>query len=149
MTASALVGVWALEVYELVPALDGESPYPLGADATGRISYSEDGYMSVFLMAAGRPPVPGRTADVALKAAAYDTFIAYAGTYELQGDTVYHHVQFSSVPVWTGGIQTRHVTFEDGKLVLTLPVTVNGSQREYRLVWRRETPDPAGTSPSR
>ena len=59
--------------------------------------------MSVFLMAAERPQVPGRSADVALKAVAYDTFIAYGGTYELQGDAVVHHVEFSSVPVWTGG----------------------------------------------
>lgn len=138
MASNPLVGHWALEVYELRPVHEGESPYPLGEDATGRISYSEDGYMSVFLMAAERPQVPGRSADVALKAVAYETFIAYGGTYELQGDAVVHHVEFSSVPVWTGGDQQRHVGFEDGKLVLTLPVTVAGTQREYRLVWRRE-----------
>ena len=138
MASNPLVGHWALEVYELRPANEGENPYPLGADAFGRISYSEDGRMSVFLQAAKRPATPGRTPDVALKAAAYETFIAYAGTYELRGDTVVHHVQFSSVPIWTGGNQERQVAFENGKLVLSLPVTVNGTQREYRLVWRRE-----------
>jgi len=137
--ANPLVGHWALEVYELRPVNEGESPYPLGPDATGRITYTEDGYVSVFLQAARRPPTPGRTADVELKTAAYDTFIAYGGTYELRGDTVVHHVEFSSVPVWTGSDQERHVEFDDGHLVLTLPVTVAGTQREYRLVWRRLT----------
>ena len=140
MASNSVVGTWALEVYELRPVSEGESAYPLGAGARGRIAYAEEGYMSVFLMAADRPQVPGRSADVELKAAAYDTFIAYGGTYELRGDTVVHHVEFSSVPVWTGGDQERHVAFEDGKLVLTLPVTVAGAQREYRLVWHRETP---------
>ena len=140
MASNSVVGTWALEVYELRPVSEGESAYPLGADARGRIAYTEEGYMSVFLMAADRPQVRGRSADVELKAAAYDTFIAYGGTYELRGDTVVHHVEFSSVPVWTGGDQERHVAFEDGKLVLTLPVTVAGAQREYRLVWHRETP---------
>ena len=83
---------------------------------------------------------PDEVADVDLKAAAYDTFIAYGGTYELRGDTVVHHVDFSSVPIWTGGEQERHVEFEDGRLVLTLPVTVAGVQKEYRLVWSRQAP---------
>lgn len=139
MESNPLVGRWALEVYELRPAQEGESPFPLGADALGRITYSEDGYMSVFLMAAARPQVPGRSTDIGLKAAAYETFIAYGGTYELRGNTVIHHVEFSSVPVWTGVDQQRHVAFEGDRLVLTLPVTVAGTEREYRLVWRRET----------
>jgi hypothetical protein len=140
MAANPLVGRWELERYELTPIAGGPSTFPLGEDALGRITYAEDGHMSVFLMAAERPQIPGRGVHIPpeQKAAAYESFIAYAGTYELRGDTVVHHLDFSSVPIWTGGDQERHVAFEDGRLVLTLPVTSGGIEQVYRLVWRRE-----------
>ena len=50
-----LVGAWELQEYT-VNAADGTIAFPVGADATGLIIYTVDGYISAELMVQGRPP---------------------------------------------------------------------------------------------
>jgi hypothetical protein len=80
-------------------------------------------------------------ATVEQRAAAAAGYLAYAGTYRLDGDTVHHHVEVSLFPDWLGGVQTRLVSWEDGDLVLrsTGTTTRDGKQAVNRLRWRRIT----------
>ncbi len=50
-----LVGAWELQEYTATAA-DGTIAFPMGADATGLVIYTADGYMSAQLMVQGRPP---------------------------------------------------------------------------------------------
>ena len=98
MAQNPFVGTWRLVSYKLRGS-NGQVSYPLGQDAVGYIIYSEDGYMSVALMAANRlkfaagDPRGGTDED---KIVAADSYVSYCGRYEIQGGKVVHHVKLAS-----------------------------------------------------
>jgi hypothetical protein len=81
--------------------------------------------MAVVIGAANRAPVatddPPLGGDMRQRADAYSSFLAYAGTYEVQGDTVVHHIAESLYPTWSGEEQSRPFTCDDTELVLRTP----------------------------
>jgi hypothetical protein len=101
---SDLVGAWELVEWT---ASNGEKiRHPSGADAVGRIIYSDDGFMSAFLAAA----------DGTSRA------LAYSGTWELRGgEEVVHRVSLATVDSFVGTDLVRSVSWDDGDLVLTTP----------------------------
>jgi hypothetical protein len=91
------------------------------SDATGRLIYSEDGFMSAFL--AG----PDGFSDA----------LAYSGSWELRGgDEVVHHVSLSTRGSFVGRDLVRSVSWDGADLVLTTPPARDGSVNVLR--WRRE-----------
>lgn len=134
------VGTWRLVSWEL-RASTGEPYHPLGKDATGLLIYSADGHMAVSLSK------PGRTAfetpflfegSPAEKMAAMESYASYAGRYEVQGNKVLHHVEFSLFPNWIGTTQERFFAFEQGRLVLSAePFEKDGKQQTAYLVWKK------------
>ncbi len=74
---ASLLGTWELQSYELRPE-NGSPTYPLGVNATGFISYTPDGFMSVVLMAANRKEFKSgdfMDGTIEEKASAMDSFI--------------------------------------------------------------------------
>lgn len=140
MASSPFVGTWRLVSLESRGA-DGEVTYPLGQDAIGYIVYSEDGYVSVNLMAANRTNIASgdiRGGTAAEKVSAYDTYLAYCGRYELQTGKVIHHVEASLFPNWVGVDQERLYEFDGNRLILsTPPILVEGAEVTSSLVWER------------
>jgi len=67
-----------------------------------------------------------------LKAAA--TYVSYAGTYKIVGDTVVHHVQASLYPDWVGTDLVRSYVFSDNRLTLRAEDPPNATQE---LVWEK------------
>ena len=114
----SLVGAWRLVEWT---ASDGsEMLHPSGEDATGRIIYSGDGYMSAFLA----------------RADGFTDALAYSGTWERRGEEVVHSVSLSTRDSFVGEDLVRTVSWEDGDLVLTTPESRDGWVN--RLRWRRE-----------
>ena len=116
-TASArgLVGAW-----RLVEWTAGDS-HPLGADAVGRLVYSDDGFMAAFLA----------------RADGFTDALAYSGAWELRGgEEVVHHVSVSTQESFVGRDLVRFVSWEGADLVLTTPRPRGGSVNVLR--WRRE-----------
>ncbi len=100
MQDSSLVGTWQLLSFHFSTS-DGRITYPWGRDVTGYISYTPQGRMSVIFTKADRAKHSledflGGTAGE--KVEAYDGCIAYAGSYEVEGDRVIHHVEASLFP---------------------------------------------------
>jgi hypothetical protein len=143
MSASQFWGTWQMQSFE-VRSSAGEVSYPYGRDATGYLTYTEDGYMAVAVMQANRASF--RSADMlaaspAEKEIAFDTFASYCGTYELQGDRVIHHIQVSLFPNWSGADQLRFFSFSADQLVLSTPPMPEGGQQQTAIaVWRRIKP---------
>ena len=83
-------------------------------------------------------------APVADRAEAAAGYLAYAGTYEVRGEVVNHHVEVSLFPNWVGGVQQRLISWEDGDLVLRSigTETRDGKTAVNRLQWRRITGGP-------
>ncbi len=137
---SQLVGTWRLISFEL-RSPDGQVHYPVGKNPVGYLIYNDDGYMSATLMAANRTRVAAELlwfASIEEKVASADTFIAYCGRYEIQGDRVIHHVEASLFPNWVGEPQERIFKFMGDRLYLTAPpVPFPGVPHTGHLVWKR------------
>ncbi len=139
-----LIGTWVLERFVITYA-DGRPPlHPFGEQARGRILYAPDGYMSAVLCRGDRPPLGvgslerAGAAGEAARAAAFDSYLSYAGAWRLEGDEVHHEVREALVPDAVGATQTRAARLEGGRLTLSYPLTPrSGITRTYTLTWRR------------
>lgn len=140
-TEPDLAGSWSLVCWDAT--VDGQpAGYPMGPDARGLLLYSPDHSVSAILHTADRPAFGTRLfvqgSEQARQEAAL-TYVSYAGTWELRGEQVHHHVEHSLFPDWVGTDLVRAVSWQDGELVLTtLPErTRSGKAAVNRLRWRR------------
>jgi lipocalin-like protein len=143
LVKEALFGTWKIVSVETVRP-NGESLIEwMGARPSGWIIYNDSGHMAVQLMRDPRPQftVPGfRNAPEPEKAAAFDGYYAYFGTYEIniEAGTITHHVLGSLRPNEVGRKLTRQVKLEGGRLTLTTPLfDQEGEKRFNHLVWER------------
>ena len=116
-----LVGVWKLVVW-VQDYDDGRVVRPFGGSPGGQLMYSPGGHMSGVISAGDRPDFAGGAqwdAPESERAHAYSTFLAYAGTFTVDGDTVIHHVETSLFPNWVGREQRRLVDLSGDRLTLT------------------------------
>ena len=139
----ALLGTWSLIAWFNETA-GGERIYPLGKAATGYISYSQDGFVFVHMMApdraafASNDPFCGTAAE---DSAAFKSQITYAGRFTCAGDQVFHHVTQASCPNWIGSKQVRNVAFRDQRLRLSAEGAIFQGQAVTAYVdWERPKP---------
>lgn len=145
--ADWLGGNWKLVAWRRIRS-DETVTYPLGTDARGQLIYAVNGRMAVQMMGAARPalttddPLGG---DRAARAEAYSTYLAYFGSYELEGESVVHHIDGSLFPNWSGEKQVRPLSAEGDELVLRTPPTVDdsGVTTVNEMVWARDESWPA------
>ena len=115
----------------------------MGETPNGLVVYSADGTMIGIMGPSDRPhfatdDVTGGTLEE--RAAAFATFIAYGGSYEVDEQTVTHHVEMSLFPNWVGTTQRRRWQLDETGRRLTLmspPLTLGGATRMQRLTWER------------
>lgn len=140
--ANRLVGGWRLRSWVSI-ADDGAEGRPMGEAPDGLLAYTADNVVVGLMSPADRPrfatdDVTGGTAEE--QAAAFATFIAYGGHYEVDGDAVIHTVESSLFPNWIGTEQRRRFTLSDDGRTLTLtspPIVLGGTRRIQRLTWSR------------
>lgn len=132
-----LIGTWTLVGFEVI-AGDGSVTRPFGDAPIGRIVYGADGTMSAMLGAPDREAFGGRAGEAtdAEWATAARMFVAYAGSWERDGDVVRHHVAVALIPNWIGTTMERTVGAWDGGLTLSVEPRTPGG-RTQRLLWAR------------
>lgn len=139
---NGLVGTWRLARWT-ISYDDGRAPtLPFGNSVSGLLIYSNDGHMSGNIARAGRKPLSSesaRTAPAEEKIAAFESFFSYAGTYEVLGEEVIHHVTMALYPNLVGTVQRRRMRFSDEGLELFAEDHLPGSsvKRTHRLQWQR------------
>ena len=140
MQQADIVGTWRLANYEARGA-DGSVSYPLGQNAAGYLIYTNDGYMSVAMMASGRESyaqedlLGGSDAE---RLAAADGFFSYCGRFEVEGDVVLHHIDVAFFPNRIGTSQRRFFSFEGDRLLLaTPPMLIKGQEKVGHILWER------------
>jgi Lipocalin-like domain len=99
--------------------------------------------MAVQVTGSNRPAVTGDDplgGDEETRATAYSTYLAYFGTYEVQGENVVHLIDGSLFQKWSGEKQVRLFTIEFDQLVLcTQPMTLaDGTTVVNELAWKRD-----------
>jgi hypothetical protein len=136
-----LVGSWKLVSFHSKDP-SGQTSYPFGKDAQGRLIYEPDGRMAVQLMNPNRPRFTSDDPTVTSEAevrAAFVGYTAYYGTYSVNPDdrTIVHHIEAALLPNWVGTDQQRHFEFNGKYLTLKGPLTLGGVQGVVSLVWER------------
>ncbi len=135
--ATPFVGTWKLLAWEITQP-DGTVHYLYGKEVVGYLLYTADGYMAAQVMDPDRqqsdPNFPleiaaAQTLPDRDRARAYSTYLAYCGTYTVEGNTVTHHVKAGLIPSWTGSEQVRHFTLDRDRLIIG-----EGAQK---LTWER------------
>ncbi len=136
-----LIGTWQL-ISVSSKASDGSvDQEPYGANPTGYLTYTEDGFMQVILSFSDRPLLRGNLRDAPPEelAAAYLTSLSYAGRYSYSDGKVTHHIEVSSNPNRVGTNRVRSVTQKENEIVLTTPpMKVGDSTFEISLTWHRD-----------
>lgn len=141
MPEHPLVGTWRLVSYTIINEEGIKIAEPLGPTPQGLLIYTENGFMSGHLMSANRSlsrsDLPHKASSEE-KVLAFDTYIGYCGTYELQENNVIHHVTTSFFPNWVGTDLLRAMQLDRNLLTLTAPpVTSKGRTRTVQIIWHR------------
>ncbi|MFF8918683.1 lipocalin-like domain-containing protein [Streptomyces sp. NPDC015032] len=140
-----LVGAWLLSTVAIVDGSGHTLEHPLGPHPTGLLAYTADGHVSVSMLnpELESEPAPG-TAGPVDTATLFRTspYLGYAGTYEVAGDRVVHHLKVASLRPWVGATQERRWEIAGDRLTLHPPTEGTGQNaRTPRLVWHRPAAD--------
>lgn len=144
----SLIGAWRLVSIDYSGPNGALVDPVFGANSRGLIIYDRSGWMSVQIFSADRPAMPRpetRTTDPSagaansIKAAAFDSYYAYFGTwgYEARTSIVTHHLKSSLLPHEAGVDYRRSASINGGRLELTVNNQVNGENRKRVLSWER------------
>ena len=139
---AALLGAWELVAWQIDYSDGRDCSWPFGPAARGLLLYTPEGLMSAAISKSGRAPLAStsaRHASVAQKAAAFDSYFHYQGSFHVEAGTVVHEVRESLNPDLPGTRQVRTIEFDGDSLVLSAQDLLPGSsvQRFHRLQWRR------------
>lgn len=141
MADTNITGRWIVESWEQRYD-DGRIAYPLGKHVEGFIQYQADGLMLCMLSRADRAPfVKGGqwNAPDDEKAMAYSSFLAYAGSFTVDGDLITHHVDLSLFPNWKGGDQKRKFRLNGTRLeILARLEEATPEARTAVLTWTKQ-----------
>jgi hypothetical protein len=142
MNKETIRGRWNILSWEQLYD-DGRVVHPMGTDLEGFIEYGPYGMFCVIARKDREAFTTGGqwSASDAEKAAAYGSYLTYAGPYDVEGDTVRHHVRHSLFPNWEGGSQRRVAVLDGGVLSLTARLEEGTPEaRTAKLVWTRALP---------
>ncbi len=128
-----LIGVWTLEGTFIEDEAGNRTP-ALGENPQGRIMYTADGYMSA-MTGRGDRHLPAEGASEADKAAAFDSFMTYAGRWSLRDNVVIHHIEYATDPNWVGTTRERTIDHQGDRMVFS-GISGDGTSRAI-IIWRR------------
>lgn len=139
MRKEDLVGAWREIGRE---AVAGDGSIKPDVPRISQILYTPDGYMGVVNTPAGRATLNQTAGQVnldsvseAARAEAARGVVAYAGRYEVDGDTVKHVIYSSLHPDLADTTQLRRATLSGDDLTLATMPDAQG--RFFRIRWRR------------
>ena len=137
-TAAGVVGAWRLESFVVDASSESEKPR-FGPNPVGYLMYSASGKMSAVLMAAHRAKLDSPKGATSTQQELVDSlanFLSYAGTYEIRGNRVFHHVEVSVFTNLVGTTLEREFSLSGDTLTIrTLPPEIWGTSN--RLIWKR------------
>jgi hypothetical protein len=145
-TADRLLGTWRLVSYQDIDEDGATSEGPLGPAPTGLLHYLADGYMAVSMMRTGDDCLgDDRRGDDRLgggePGGQYETFMGYAGRWDLADGRVIHRAEVSAHPFQIGTDQVRELVLDGDELTLYGNRPNSDRPQRRMLRWRRADHD--------
>lgn len=141
MNRETIKGRWKVLSWEQLYD-DGRVVAPMGKELEGFIEYSEYGMFCIVSKKDRKHFVTGGqwNSDDTEKAEAYNSYLTYAGGYDVDGETIIHHIKYSLYPNWESVEQYRYASLNNDVLSLTTaPLESDTSEsRVSRLVFTRQ-----------
>jgi hypothetical protein len=118
----SLLGTWRLVAFEDRPD-EGPPEYPFGESPKGLLVYDATGHMAIQIMKTPHPKVASGDAEKATpeeKIALFDAYVAYFGTYRVDGarGVVIHKVEGDFSDTYIGHDQERPFELTGNRLLL-------------------------------
>jgi len=133
-----VVGAWSLESFD-EETRDGSMKPRFGPHPVGYLIYTASGRVSATLSAAHRPKLiapDAASSTVEERSEALRNFLAYAGTYRVRGDHVFHTLETCVFTNLVGTTLERAFRIKGDELTIrTLPPYIWGNAST--LLWRR------------
>lgn len=136
----SIVGTWKILSFVREVVATGQHSSEFGDKPDGYISYLPDGRMHAMLVAGNRVKPSGAVPTEEEKAKLFGTMIAYAGTYQIEGERIVHDVEVSWNQLWTGSQQVRFFKAEGDTLTITTAVAKSprdGQEGRTIVVFKR------------
>jgi hypothetical protein len=137
---SQLIGTWRLVSNTLEEVASGRKTDLMGKDPIGFINYGADGRMMILQVRSDRAKPRGAVPTPQEAEALFKSFLGYAGTYSITGNTITHHVDVSWNESWTGTDQVRTFSFAGNRVTLATEASadpIHGIVGVRRLVWEK------------
>lgn len=132
LSPSDLIGVWTLEG-SFTEDGEGRRTPTWGDDPKGLIIYTADGYMTAITRRGDRSLPANAGADD--KAAAFDSYLNYAGRWTLTGNTVTHHIEHALDPNWIGTARDWTIDHQGDRMVFS--GLAGDGRTSAVIIWRR------------
>jgi hypothetical protein len=134
---AGVAGAWKLHSFDIVEPGKPVTPR-FGADPVGYLIYTPDGHVSATLSGIKRPTFSSKAIvpEAECQGQMLADFLCYAGTYDVKGDRVFHHVEVSVFTDLVG--QTLEREFKiDGDTLTIRTITGGMWGTNSILVWKR------------
>ena len=102
--AAALLGTWRMVLWTRTVIATGVTTDAMGPNPNGYIAYQADGRMMALVVDRRRRERDSTFATDADKASLFDSMLAYAASYRIEGDKVIHTVDAAWHPAWGGDL---------------------------------------------
>ncbi|WP_321955356.1 lipocalin-like domain-containing protein [Paraburkholderia bannensis] len=138
----ALLGTWKLRSFTTDETATGLTTNLFGIKPHGYLYYGADFRMYAILVAYGRKAPADLVPTDMERIELFNGLCSYAGSYDIAGDEVRHHIDVSWNQSWTGTTQVRRFRINGNCLhITTLPARnpVTGNECVSVLLWDRLT----------
>jgi maltose alpha-D-glucosyltransferase/alpha-amylase len=135
-----LLGTWKLQSLVSEVIATGQRSNPFGDHPDGYLSYSPDGRMYSFVVMENRPNPRDADPTDEEKLKLQESMIAYAGTYTVNGESIFYHVDISWNQSWTGTHQVRFYKLDGDTLTLTTAPArsaINGQESRFIVAYKK------------
>jgi hypothetical protein len=116
---ASLTGTWSLVSFVRETTDSHERYDQLGPNPKGYIGYSPDGRMYALLTSGNRVHPQKNPPSIEEQSELFQSEIAYAGTYKVEGNKVTHHLDVASDESRVGTDQVRFFRLEGDVLTIT------------------------------
>ena len=137
---AGLAGVWRLKTFVSEDVQSGERKTVFGRRPNGCLVLTSSGRLFAILTARERAATAPLTDD---RIAAYESIIAYSGTYHVEGTIFTTTIDVAWDEGWVGTHQVRHYRIKGNTLYIETPagpsVDHGGRTTRFLLSWKKES----------